>query len=158
MQSMQVLIFYSRHLAKCLEQKRYKQLDEGFSRFLMTTPEMLVLPSIHYFRERISVQPYSRLLFVYVIHKVILFHQISTPFENKMSKYVHAIPEFGRQRQDRYHTLDEPGLHIEFQVSHGYLAKPCLKKWGKGRGRDDSVVKETCCSCRRPRFGSSPPT
>lgn len=97
-------------MAKCLEQERWsvQRLDEGFSRFL----EMLILPSIHYFRERISVQPCSSLLFVYVIHKVVLFPQISTPFENKMSKYAHAIPEFGRQRQDRHHILDASLVYI----------------------------------------------
>lgn len=117
---------------------------------------MLVLPPIHYFRERISVQPYSRRLFGYVIHKVVLFHQISTPFENKMSKYVYAIPEFGRQRQDRYHTLDEPGLHIEFQVSHGYLTKPCLKNGGKGGEEVAQWLKKLAALAEDPDLAPVP--
>lgn len=127
-------------------------------RRVLTVPGNAYSPNYTLFRERISVQPCSSLLFVYVIHKVVLFPQISTLFENKNEQVCTCAPRIWKAeaRQAPY-TWCSPGLHIEFQDSHGYLTEPCLKKWGKESGRDGWVVKETRCSCRRPRFRSSSP-
>lgn len=81
-------------------------------RRVLTVPGNAYSPNYTLFRERISVQPCSSPLFVYVIHKAVLFPQISTQFKNKMSKYAHALPEFGRQRQDRHHILDARLVYI----------------------------------------------
>jgi hypothetical protein len=38
------------------------------------------------------------------------------------------IPAHGRQRQEDFRVQSQPGLQTEFQDSHGYTEKPCLKK------------------------------
>jgi hypothetical protein len=38
------------------------------------------------------------------------------------------IPALGRQRQADFWVRGHPGLQSEFQDSHGYIEKPCLKK------------------------------
>jgi hypothetical protein len=38
------------------------------------------------------------------------------------------IPALGRQRQTDFWVRGQPGLQSEFQDSHGYTEKPCLRK------------------------------
>jgi hypothetical protein len=79
------------------------------------------------------------------------------------------ISALGRQKQSDFWVPGQPGLQSEFQESHDYTVKPCLKnkqtnkqqkakQTNKQKGwQDGSVGKSTVCSTKGPEFKSRQP-